>query len=140
MSGKIAMFASLLAWGGWGLASRMAVVGAHPLTVQWLVAIPQILLLPFWYYMARQQDAQTVPAISTVVWAIGSCLLTVFANFLYSVALKTEHPTAVISVTSAYPMITFLLLVLFGMESFSWTQGLGCLLIIAGAALVQLSS
>lgn len=139
MSGKIAMFGSLLAWGGWGLASRMAVADAHPLTVQWLVAIPQILLLPLWYYFAQVKTAGVMPSLPTIGWAVGSCLMTVFANYLYSIALKTESPTAVITVTSAYPMITLFLLLLFGMESLSWTHGVGCILIIAGVTLVQMN-
>ena len=137
MNGKLAMFGALLAWGGWGFASRLAVANAHPFTVQWLTAIPQIVMLPLWLFLAREHVPDMKPTTSTMVWTLVTCLLTVLATLLYNTAMKSENPSAVIAVTSAYPMVTLLLLVLLGMETFSWTQGAGCLLIIIGVALVQ---
>lgn len=137
MKGKAAMLGAVLAWGGWGIASRQAVVHAHPYTVQWLMAIPQILLLPAWFFMAKDVVTEVRPSLSTIAWAFGSCVLTVGANLLYSIAMKTEQPSTVIAVTSAYPIVTLLFLVLMGIETFSWAQMGGCVLIAAGVILLQ---
>ena len=94
-------------------------------------------MLPLWLFLAREHVPDMKPTTSTMVWTLVTCLLTVLATLLYNTAMKSENPSAVIAVTSAYPMVTLLLLVLLGMETFSWTQGAGCLLIIIGVALVQ---
>ena len=138
MSGKFAMYGALLAWGGWGLASRFAVAKAHPYTVQWLIAVPQIVTLPLWIFLARQNVPDTKPDISTMIWAFLTCGLTMLATLLYNMAMKTESPSTVIAVTSAYPMISLLFFVMLDVERLSWTQAAGCLFIVLGAVLVQI--
>jgi drug/metabolite transporter (DMT)-like permease len=137
MNGKLAMMGALLAWGGWGVATRQAMAQAHPLTVQWLTSIPHIVLLPFWYFVAAKSVTDFKPNTSTLVWTFASCVLTLTATLFYNVAMKTERPSSVIAITSAYPVISLMVLIILGLESFSWSQLLGCLLIAGGAFLVH---
>lgn len=136
-NGKLSMLAALVGWGLWGFASRQAVEKAHPLTVQWLSAVPQVLMLPLWYLLARKSLPDAAPSFSAIFWSFATCVLTVLASLMFSYALKTEKSSTVITVTSAYPVVVLALLVLTGKESFSWTQLGGCLLIVAGVAAIQ---
>lgn len=138
-TGKLAMLAALLGWGMWGYASRQAVERAHPLTVQWLTAIPQIALLPIWFLLARRNLPDTSLSLPAIMWSFGSCIMTVLASLMFSFALESEKSSTVIAVTSAYPIVVLALVVLTGKESFSWTQLIGCLLIVAGVGVIQLN-
>jgi drug/metabolite transporter (DMT)-like permease len=113
---------------------------AHPLTVQWLLSVPHIVLLPFWYFVASKNVPEMRPSSPTLLWTFTSCAFTLVATLCYSLALKTERPSTVIAVTSAYPVISFLVFIVLGLEVFSWTQTLGCLLVVAGVVLLQSQS
>ena len=137
MNGKVAMLGALLAWGGWGVATRQAMSQAHPLTVQWLLSVPHIVLLPFWYVIATRNVSEMKPSSSTLLWTFIGCAFTLMATLCYNSALKSERPSTVIAVTSAYPVISLMVFLILGFETFSWTQLLGCLMIAGGAFLVQ---
>lgn len=137
--GQLAMLGAVLCWGLWGYASREAVQNAHPMTVQWLMAIPQVLMLPLWYFADRSNVPLTAISMAAIFWSGLSCVMTSVASLLFSYALKTEKASVVISVTSAYPLVVLALLAVAGKESMGWTHILGCLLITAGVILVQVS-
>lgn len=137
--GQLAMIGAVLCWGLWGYASREAVQKAHPMTVQWLMTIPQVLMLPVWYYADRSTLALSSIPLAAVFWSCLSCVMTSVASLLFSFALRTERASVVISVTSAYPLVVLSLLAITGKESLGWMHVLGCLLITAGVVLVQIN-
>ena len=96
-------------------------------------------MLPIWFWLARKNLPDTTPTPPAIFWSFASCILTVLASLMFSFALKSEKSSTVIAVTSAYPVVVLALVVLTGKESFSWTQVLGCVLVVAGVSVIQLN-
>ncbi len=138
MLGQIATFCALICWGFWGFASYQAVQRTHPLNVQWVIAIPYVILAPLWYTLARRVESAQMPDRLAVFWGVMACLGSVLGSYFYNQALKSGKAALVVSISSAYPLITVFLLVAIGAEKFQWQQGIGMLCIIVGVVILQL--
>jgi bacterial/archaeal transporter family protein len=137
MTANLLLLFTAVLWGIWGWADKNAVTRAHPYTVQWMYSLPYVLFLPLWYAMG----SRTVPASNldtgALFWAVTASLSSIFAMILLLFALRTKPASIAIAVTSAYPMVTLILSVLSGDESFSLAKVIGILLVFAGVLLLQ---
>lgn len=138
-AGILVALAALALWGFWGFASQRAVQEAHPMTVQWLSAIPQTLLGPLWYYLSLSRTSTPHPSLRTVLWTFAACSSAILAMLCYSWALKLERASVVVAISSAYPLFTIVLLVLTGTERMQLQQILGFVLVVSGLIVLQLS-
>jgi drug/metabolite transporter (DMT)-like permease len=139
MTGLIAMFAALVCWGVWGFCSSQAVKGVHPLAIQWLYSIPYGVMMPLWYWLGRGERSANPPQAHNIYWALLACTISIGASYLFGLAMKHERASVVIGVTSAYPLVTIMLLIATGSETVRWQHVVGGILIVAGVALVQMS-
>ncbi len=139
MTGTLAMFATLLAWGMWGYGSSQAVRGVHPLAIQWLYSIPYTVMLPIWYWLGSHERSMNPPAAKNIIWALAACSVSMAASYLFGLAMKHERAAVVIGVTSAYPLVTILILILTGSEQVRWQHVVGGIFIIIGVAIVQMA-
>ena len=135
--GQSAIWYALIAWGFWGFASFQAVQRTHPLTVQWIVALPYFVMAPIWYAWSRRAGGPAIPDRTTFIWGILSCMASLLGSYMYSYALKSEKPALVVSISSAYPLVTVALLVMTGSDHLRWQQVVALAFIIIGVTILQ---
>jgi bacterial/archaeal transporter family protein len=123
-------------WGFWGFSEKSAVLRAHPYTVQWMYSLPYLLAIPIWYWLGSRAAPDTNHSLPALVWALAAGLASIGALILLLFAMQTKPASVAVAITAAYPMITMLLAVLSGAESFSLPRLIGILLIIAGVIVV----
>ncbi|MCZ7673269.1 MAG: EamA family transporter [Chloroflexi bacterium] len=52
MSPILLLILATILWGFWGIADKLALEQAHPYTIQWMYAVPYVILLPVFYGLA----------------------------------------------------------------------------------------
>jgi bacterial/archaeal transporter family protein len=136
MRAIIMLLIATVLWGFWGISEKSAVLRAHPYTVQWMYSLPYLLAIPIWYWLGSRAAPDTNHSLPALVWALAAGLASIGALILLLFAMQTKPASVAVAITAAYPMITMLLAVLSGAESFSLPRLIGILLIIAGVIVV----
>lgn len=75
--------------------------------------------------------------VSDTPWAIVSGILPVIGLAMFFLAINNAEVSRVVPITSAYPLVTVLLALLFLNEAFTVPRGLGILLVVCGVALLS---
>ncbi|MGF1503852.1 MAG: EamA family transporter [Anaerolineae bacterium] len=130
------MLATIL-WGVWAFAQKSAVARAHPFTVQWMYALPYLVLIPVWVYLSRQ-EAPGVPFDPVAFgWAFGAGVAAVSALGLFMIALRTTDSSLAAAVTGAYPVVTLILASLAGQETFTLQKLAGIAVVVIGITILS---
>lgn len=138
MSGIVWIILSVVFWGFWGLAGKVATRINDPM----LVSVINGLISPafsfvFWVLLVRNTAAGTLAGGGYGFLTI--CLATAcgfIGSVCYYMALGQLPASYVVSLTAAYPAVTAVLAWLFLGETITLIQSGGILLIITGAVLV----
>ena len=97
------------------------------------VCILPLLLMPGLRSEIFQLEARTLAYI------VGAAILSaIFGLYLYFAAIKRMEATQVVPICATYPLITFLMGVLFLQEHLTWTKAAGTVLAVAGVILISL--
>jgi bacterial/archaeal transporter family protein len=126
-------------WGFWGFSEKNSVLRAHPYTIQWMYSIPYILAVPIWYWLGSRAAPETNHSLPALTWALAAGLASLGALVLLLFAMQTKPASLAVAITAAYPLVTMLLAIMSGAESFSLPRLIGILLIIAGVIVVMYS-
>ena len=137
MSANFLLFLSAFLFGIWGLANKLAVNHAHPLTVQWMYSLPQLFILPLTFMITNRVSPQTTINKGALGWAILANLAGVAATLAVFFALRTTSASYATAITAAYPVFSLILAVMIGSETFSVMRLLGVVAIIIGVILLQ---
>lgn len=100
-------------------------------TTTFLCVLP-LYLIPSYRQEIFQLDRRTFFYI-----AGAAVLSAIIGIFLYFLALKKMEATQVTPIAATYPLITFVLGVLFLQEQAGWTKTVGTILAVAGVALIS---
>jgi transporter family protein len=128
--------ATILAWGTWGIFSKLAVERIDQQVLVWgsLIAVPAIFLI---YLTASGQLVplkMNAPGLAfAVLGGVGAALGTVCFYLL----LARERASLTVPMTSLYPAITVILSVFFLREQLSGAHALGILFALAAVALLS---
>jgi bacterial/archaeal transporter family protein len=136
MRATIILIIATVLWGFWGLSQKNAVIRSHPYTVQWMYSIPYLFTIPIWYWLGSKAAPATNQSLPAFGWAMAASLASIGALVLLLFAMQTRPASIAVAVTAAYPLVTMLLAILAGAESFSLPRLIGILLIIAGVIVV----
>ena len=139
MTGLVAIVAALLLWGSWGLLHKHAVDRAHPFTVEWMTAVPYVILLPLWFTLGKKAGPAMNLDGRAFLYSAGGALCGLLATLCVLFALRDKPASLVIAATSGYPMVTFLLAIATRAESFNAGRAAGISLIIAGIVVLSVS-
>jgi drug/metabolite transporter (DMT)-like permease len=134
-----AIFMLLIAtvlWGFWGFSDKNAVLRSHPYTVQWMYSIPYILSIPLWYWLGLKAAPETNHSIPAFLWASAAGLASIGALILLLFALQTKPASLAVGITAAYPLVTMLLMISSGAESFNLPRLIGIMLVVAGVIVI----
>ncbi|MGE5141527.1 MAG: EamA family transporter [Rudaea sp.] len=139
MRTNIILIVAVLLYGIWGIANKFAVARAHPFTVQWMFAVPLIVSLPIFYWLGARFAPETNRDSAALFWAAVASAASILATLLLYFALRERPASVVVAITSGYPLVTLVLAVLAGTESFTLPKVVGVLLMFGGVVLLQLS-
>jgi drug/metabolite transporter (DMT)-like permease len=135
----VLLIVATILWGVWGFANKIAVDRAHPFTVQWMYALPLVILIPIWFYLGRSQQPATNLDGSALLWSVVSGIAAALALTAMLFALRSSSPTAALALTSAYPIVTATIAYFAGIEKLTPGQLLAIGVIIAGVILFEMS-
>jgi drug/metabolite transporter (DMT)-like permease len=139
MDVTLLLLLATLLWGVWGVANKMAVSTAHPLSVQWMSSIPYIVFIPIWYWMSKSAVPNQGFDLPAFLWALLAAVATMLASLLLFYALQSTPASVAVATTSAYPIVTLIIGVLSKEESLTPLKVIGILLIIGGVTALQWS-
>jgi len=137
MSPMLLLIVATILWGIWGIADKLALEQAHPYSVQWMYAIPYALTIPLFIWLGIRAQPESNLNSTSFFWAVVAGTVSILALILMLFAMRTQPASLAVAVTSAYPLVTLLIAVLFKMETLSIQKVLGTLLIIGGLVVLQ---
>ena len=138
MRANLLMIIATILWGVWGVANDRAVTIAHPFDVQWMYAVPYVLAIPVWFMLARRAAPGFEFNPTAFAWAVTAALCAMGALVAVLIALIDTPASIAMALTSVYPIITLVVGVIAGTESFSLPKIGGILFIIGGVFLLQM--
>jgi len=128
------VIACSLAWGGCDLSRKLLAGKIRPMPLVVLLTVTAVPLFLIWMLL------DGLPAVRPSYWApaLISVALNVGANLAFFVALRGSALSIAIPLLSLTPVFTTLLAIpLLGQQP-TWLQGLGILLVVAGAFAISL--
>ncbi|MBP1935935.1 putative membrane protein [Paenibacillus sediminis] len=121
-----------LIWGLNGIIDRQALSTGHPIEVNFVTTLTMIIVVMIYFTTAKLSGIPFHFYKNTVVFAILNGILIPTAYVIFLFALSRAGLTAVVAITSTYPIITFILAVMLLNEPVSVNKVLGIILVVAG--------
>jgi transporter family protein len=133
------MLISLLGWGLWPVADKMALrYTMHPIFMGIVYSITSLAFDLMAWGVGSQLGGVTVVFNRGMWWLVGGSLVSCTAMLTYSYAMQRADANIVTSITAAYPLVTLLASVLFLGEVVTPLRVVGAILTVIGAILVSL--
>ena len=132
MSPILLLIIATILWGIWGIADKFALAHAHPFSVQWMYAIPYVVVIPLFFWLGSRSQPESNVNTTAFFWAVVASLSSLLALLLMLFAMRSQPASLAVAVTSAYPLVTMFIAVLLKMETFSAQKALGMVLILGG--------
>ncbi len=128
--------ATIVAWGTWGVFSKLAVERIEQQVLVWgsLITIPLIFLV---YLLASGQLVPLKIHGAGIAFAVLGGVGAGVGTLCFYLLLERERASLTVPLTSLYPAITVLLSVLFLKEHLSGTHVLGIFFAMAAVALLS---
>lgn len=130
------ILAATLGWGCWGIFNKLALRSLHPALVQLVAVGVGLLTVPAYLLLFRASPKPLPAGYQGFAWAAAAGLMTWLASLTYLYAMERYDASSVSGYTSAYPVVTLVLAVLFLGESLTAGRALGIALIVLGVWLV----
>ncbi len=139
--GIILSFTAALAWGTGMVIFKVGVKNTDPLTatyVKGLLAVPILLIIGLIFYTP---SSLAQPFLGeNLLWLILSAIFIALGDFFSLFSLKKIDVSISQPITTIYPFVTILLLVITGTEVISWEIIVGAILIAIGVATITFFS
>ena len=128
--------ATIIAWGTWGVFSKLAVERIDQQVLVWgsLIAVPAIFLI---YLTASGQLVPLKMHATGISFAVLGGFGAALGTICFYLLLARERASLTVPMTSLYPAITVILSVLFLREHLSGSHVLGILFALAAVALLS---
>lgn len=137
MSPILLLILATILWGFWGIADKLALEQAHPYTIQWMYAVPYVILLPVFYGLAVRAQPESNHNTAAFFWAAAASTASILALLLMLFAMRSQPASLAVAVTSAYPLVTLFIAALLKMETITPTKVAGMVLIMGGLVVLQ---
>ena len=126
----------IILWACSALLNKQAAQISNPFTIQVIVGLITLLLLPIWYWQAAKNNQ---PAFNFQAWKylLPSTILGSIAFVCYLSVLKTHSAAATTSIVSIYPALVLGFGWFLGTEEITWSRFIGIILISFGIIIVR---
>lgn len=133
MNNKYVLIAiTMLGWGLWSFLSKLSLQRLHPIQVFMIGACISILLLPVYIYALRSSVAYSPISFGSIAIVILASLASTAGTIAYVYGIRSGELGTVAVISCAYPVIPFVLAVLFLGESLTFSKTIGVGLVLAG--------
>ena len=132
MSPILLLIIATILWGIWGIADKFALENAHPFTVQWMYAIPFVLVIPLFFWLGSRAQPENNLDTTAFMWAVVASISSILALMLMLFAMRSQPASLAVAITAAYPLVTMFIAVMLKMETFSMQKLAGVVLIMGG--------
>ncbi|GGG13339.1 EamA family transporter [Paenibacillus abyssi] len=119
-------------WGINGLIDRQALTTGHPLEVNFITTVTMLVVAFIYLLSAKLAGIPFHFHKNTVIFAMTNGILVPTAYVVFLYALSRGALTTVVTITATYPLITFILAVIFMNEAISINKLTGMALIVIG--------
>jgi transporter family protein len=128
--------ATIVAWGTWGVFSKLAVERIEQQVLFWgsLIMVPAIFLV---YLLATQQLVPLKMNGPGVTFALLGGVGAALGTLCFYLLLERERASLTVSMTSLYPAVAVILSVIFLKEHLGVTHVLGILCALAAVSLLS---
>jgi transporter family protein len=126
---------SIIGWGLWGTFEKIALRWLNP--IQILLINSVIGILSVFLYQFFFKNVEYKFEWRGIFWAILASLCATAASFGYLFALQQREASYVVSITSAYPLITFIIGIIILGETFTLYRAIGAVMVVAGVILLS---
>lgn len=134
----LALITSFL-WGFTPILDKIGVAKASPQAVMAIRFTTTFLfILPLFFIPSTRAEITGLDGRTVGIIVLAAVLSAIFGIYLYFLAMKKMEATQVTPLCATYPLITFVMGVLFLQEQLTWTKAAGTLLAVAGIILLSL--
>jgi len=129
--------AATFCWGWWVLTSKMAVRNMSPLLVQLVMLYVYSAVAPLAFLVMKWRGDTFTWTRPGIAWATATACLGLGAVYSYMLAVENKPASLVNPITSANPVLGFMLCCLFLGETFTVQKAIGIVMVVAGCIVVS---
>ena len=126
---------AILGWALWSFGTKVATNHLHPFLLQAINYGIGFLAVPFLIFALAKVPNPQFDRVG-ILWAIGSALFGIIAYVSFGFALKNGSAGTVVVLSTTYPVLTFILSVLFLGEQITLAKTGGILMVLAGVIIL----
>lgn len=133
MNTKVALLVvTIVSWGVWGFINKIVLARMHPLQMFIVGCCMSFLTLPVYAILAKNSGINNPVSIWTILLAGTASLLSSAGNIAYIYGIRSGELGRVAVLSSAYPVLTVILAVIFFGEGLSISKIIGIILVMSG--------
>ncbi len=134
MNPNLIIILCIILWGMWGFTNKFCNMQNSPVFV---TLVTNFLYMAFSLPLLFKLKTEEINwSFSVAGFLVCTAIFGVGAKFLFNMALSQSPASGVVSATSAYPIVTLILAVIFLNEKMNFQQGLGVGLCVIGVYLI----
>lgn len=126
---------AVFGWAMWAILNKMAVQRIDPVLVQISAYCVHIVLVPI--LISTSNFSSLKKDYFGILFSFSSAICSAIAAYFYARAVKGSDVSSVLSITTCYPSLAFILSVIFLGETFSLNKFFGFAIMILGAIIVN---
>jgi uncharacterized membrane protein len=126
-----------LCWGLWVLTSKMAVRNMSPMLVQLVMLYVYSSVAPIATLVMKWRGEDFGWTKPGIAWASVTACLGLTAVYSYMFAIEHKPASLVNPITSANPVLGFMLCCLFLGETFTFQKAIGIAMVVAGCIVIS---
>jgi len=133
---KVYLVICILCWSFLAIFYKLAIDKLNPLSMQIISCGFGTTLIPFYFHLLKQQNNFVWNKIGIIYGLIGA-ILSAGGSLVYMYALRKYEVGYVVGITSAYPLITFLLSSIIFSEELNLKKVIAMVMILFGVWLLH---
>ena len=138
MTNWILIVLCILCWSVWPLMMKFALSSISPIMIQVVIAYVYSMFAPAMFLYMKATGIAVEWSTKGIIYATIACTLSAAASLSFSTVIQRVPVNIVGSFTAIYPVITFLLSVIFLGESVTIMKFMGIMTIAVGIVLLSL--
>jgi uncharacterized membrane protein len=126
----------IVCWAVWAIVEKLATNHASPLMMQVISGYAYSVFAPMIFLYMKARNIPVVWTAKGICLTLTASLLATIASLAFTSAIQRAHVHLVVGLTSAYPILTFLLCAIFLSEPVTVFKLIGISLIVCGTIML----
>jgi uncharacterized membrane protein len=134
---KYLLIISFVGWAAWSFINKLAADKLHPYFIQMMGCIVGMILLPIYFYFLKQQSPTPTINIGYAFLSALASLLAAGAAIAYIYNIRGGNLGAISVISSSYPVLVYILSVVFLKEEITIVKVAGVILVLLGVVAIS---